>query len=228
MSRGLLLAEDMVRDDALLDLRRAFEDLGEAGVAPIALDRVQGRIAGAAEDLQRLRGHALSHLGGEELDHRRLLVAAPLLVDLVAHEIQELARGLDLGRHPGELEARRLEVADRLAELAALLGIGGGVLQCAARQADGARGGVGAGALEPGRDVIEGAAFLADQRRAGQAAVVEGELPGLPAEIADLGNRRALDALGQGAARLLDQEGGEADMLALRIGRSEVRATSMM
>ncbi len=85
-------------------------------------------------------------------------------------------------------KARVLEVADRLAELAALLGIGGGVLQRAASEADRARGGVGAGALEAGRDVVEGAAFLADQGRARQAAIVEGELPGLPAEVADLGN----------------------------------------
>src|SRR5688572_10312240 len=204
MSRRLWFAQEVVGDDALLDFRRALEDLGEPGIAPVALDGVQGRVAGAAEDLQPLGRHALGHLGGEELHHCRFLVAAALLVDLVAHEIHELARRLDLGRHAGQAKARVLEVADGLAELAPLLSVGGGVLQRAARQADRARRGVGAGALQPCRDVVEGAAFLADQGRARQRAIVEGELPGLPAEVADLGNRRALDARRQRAARLLD------------------------
>src|SRR5262245_8815953 len=219
MSGGLRLAQKMVGDDALLDLRRALEDLGEPRIAPVALDGVQRCVARAAEDLQGLGGDALGHLRGEELHHRRLLVAAPPLVDLVAHEIKELARRLDLGRHAGEPEARVLEVGNGLAELAPLLGIGGGVFECAARQPDRPRGGVSAGALQAGRDVVEGAAFLADQRRARQPAVVEGELPGLPAEIADLGNRRALHARRQRTSGLLDQEGGEADMLAPGIGR---------
>src|SRR5258708_32045558 len=102
ISRGLGLAEQVIGDDALLDLRRALEDLGEPRIAPVALDGVQGRVARAAEDLQRLGGYALGHFGGEELHHRRLLVAAPLLVDLVAHEIHELACRLDLGGHAGE------------------------------------------------------------------------------------------------------------------------------
>src|SRR5712671_1258615 len=74
--------QEMVRDDALLDLRSALEDLGQPGIAPVALDGVQGGVARAAEHLQRLRGHPLGHLRGEELHHRRLLVAAALLVDL--------------------------------------------------------------------------------------------------------------------------------------------------
>src|SRR5882757_10972667 len=203
ISRRLGLAEQVIGDDALLDLRRTLEDLGEARIAPVTLDGVQGGVARAAQHLQRLGGYPLGHLGGEELHHRRLLVAAPLLVDLVADEIHQLARRLDLGRHAGEAKTRVLEVADRLAELAALLGVDGGVFQRAARQPDGARRRVGAGAFQPGGDVIEGAAFLADQRRGRQAAIVEGELPGLPAEIADLGNRRALHAGRQRAARLL-------------------------
>src|SRR5688500_13717594 len=97
MSRGLRFAQRMIGDDALLDLRGALDDLGARGIAAVALDGVQGRVAGAAEDRQPLGGHALGHLGGEELDHCRFLVAAPLLVDLVAHEIHELPRRLDLG-----------------------------------------------------------------------------------------------------------------------------------
>src|SRR5690242_5702073 len=159
-SRRLLLAQQVIRDDALLDLRRALEDLGEPRIAPIALYRMQGRVAGAAEHLQRFGSDPLGHLGGEELHHRRFLVAAPLLVDLVGDEVHQLARRLDVGRHAGQPEAGILEVADRPAELAALLGVGRGVLECTARQADRARRRVGAGALEAGRYVVEGAALL--------------------------------------------------------------------
>src|SRR5262245_26492941 len=109
MSRRLRLAEQVVGDDALLDLRRALEDLGEPRIAPVALDGVQRGVARAAEHLERLRGHALGHLRGEQLHHRRFLVAAPPLVDLVAHEVHELARRLDVGRHAGQPEARVLE-----------------------------------------------------------------------------------------------------------------------
>src|SRR5215510_3297757 len=186
MSHRLRLAQQVVGDDALLDLRCALEDLGQSRVAPVAFDGVQGGVARTTEDLQRVGRHPLGHLRGEQLGHGRLLVAAALLVDLVAHEIEQLARSLDLGRHAGEPKARVLKFADRLAELLSLLSVGGGVFQCAPRQTDRARRGVGAGALEPGGDVVEGAAFLADQGRAGQAAIVEGKLPGLPAEITDL------------------------------------------
>ena len=74
-------------------------------------------------DLQPLAGDLLGHLGGEVLDHRRLLVAAPPAVDLLGHEVEQLATGLDLSGHLGQLEADGLELANRLAELLAGLGV---------------------------------------------------------------------------------------------------------
>src|SRR3569833_1855973 len=47
-----LFAQQMIRNDPLLDLAGALEYLGEPRVAPVAFDGVQGRVAGAAEDLQ--------------------------------------------------------------------------------------------------------------------------------------------------------------------------------
>src|SRR5260370_33516571 len=82
--RRLGLAQQVIGDDALLDLRGAFEDLGQPSIAPVTLDGVQGGAARAAEDLQRLGGHPLGRLGGEESRHHRFVVAAPLLVDLRA------------------------------------------------------------------------------------------------------------------------------------------------
>src|SRR6478672_9030887 len=63
---GLRL-EHPVGDHHLLDLAGPLVDLGDAGVAEVALDVVFLGVAVAAVDLQRLVGHPLGHLGGVEL-----------------------------------------------------------------------------------------------------------------------------------------------------------------
>src|SRR5262245_4325235 len=167
---------------------------------------MQGGVAGAAVDLDAFAAHPLGHLRGEQLGHRGLLVATLAGVDLLADEVVELASGLDLGRHFGDLEADRLELGDRAAELLAVVGVGNRIVERALGQADGACGGVGAGRLEARGRVVEGLALLADHVRRRDTEIVEGQLPGLPAEVADLGNRRAAAAFGQLAALLLDEE----------------------
>src|SRR5262249_43464033 len=157
---------------------------------------------GAAVDLQRLAGDALGHFAGEQFHHRGLLVAAPLLVDLVAHVIHELARGLDLGRHLRELEPDRLELGDRPAELHALLRVFDRVLEPAAGKPDRSGRSMGACLLESLRHGVERAAFFAYETFRGYTAIVERKLERLPAEIADLRDRIALAAFRQRAARL--------------------------
>src|SRR5262249_3684974 len=161
----------------------------EAGVTPVALDRALARIAGAAVDLDAFAGHSLRHLAGEELRHRRLDVVPATAVRIVGGGIGEVPRGFDLGRHPGDLEADRLKVADRPAALFARLRVCDRVLERAAREPHGSGGRVDTrhgqparGALETGRRVV---VVAADQDvRLRDAKVVEGELPGLPAVIA--------------------------------------------
>src|SRR5260370_24929327 len=123
------LVEHPVGDHHLLDLAGALVDLGNTGVAEVALDVVLARVAVAAVDLQRLVGDALRHLGREELGLRGLeRVALPLVLRpgrLPGHH----ARGVDLGRHVREVELDGLEVGEVLAELLALLGVGEGVLE---------------------------------------------------------------------------------------------------
>src|SRR5438067_5971746 len=178
----------MIGDDAQLNLGGALEYLRQPRVAPIALDRVQLGVAGAAMDLQCLAGDAFGHLAGEQLDHRCFLIAALLLVDPIADVIHQLPRRLDLGCHLRELEPDRLEFGDRLAELHALLGVFDRVLEPAASEPDRPRRGMGARLLEPLRHGIERAACLPDQTFAGYPAVVERELEGGATEIAALPN----------------------------------------
>ena len=98
-----------------------------------------------------------------------------------------------------------------LAELDALLGVLDRRLVGALRAAERARRGVGARALEPARHAVERLAFLGAARLDHRHAhVVEVELPGLPAEVADLGDRASGHALGQLALGLLDRDRGEA------------------
>ncbi len=89
-----------------LDLARALVDLGDLRVAVVALDRELLLVAVAAEDLDRLR---LVHGGapyrrGEELRLRaRLGVRLLRLLQPRRAAGIEQARGVDLGRHVGEL-----------------------------------------------------------------------------------------------------------------------------
>src|SRR5262245_6000930 len=65
--RALGQSENRARDHEPLDLARALVDLGDLGVAVVALDRELLRVAVAAEDLDRLGRLPARHLGGIEL-----------------------------------------------------------------------------------------------------------------------------------------------------------------
>ena len=133
--RSRLRRQHPVADDAALDLAGALEDRGEPGVAPVALDPPLGRVAVAAVQLHRLAGDPHGHLGGEQLDRRGLLLGRLALVEQVRDLLPEGARLRDLGGHVGEREAQRLEVADRVAELLALLQVERAVLDRGPRHA---------------------------------------------------------------------------------------------
>src|SRR5437588_5315120 len=112
-----------------LDLVRALVDLRDLGVAQEPLDRVLLHVAVAAEHLDGLHGHAHRRVRAEQLGHRGVLAhVAIAAVHLRAGLVEQLAAGRALRLHVGELELDRLEGRDRLAELAALLGVGGGVV----------------------------------------------------------------------------------------------------
>src|ERR1700750_745730 len=64
--------QQCARYDEALDLRRALVDLGDLGVAVVALGRELLRVPVAAEDLDRLAGLAARDGGGEQLRLRAL------------------------------------------------------------------------------------------------------------------------------------------------------------
>src|SRR5260370_33637356 len=109
------------RNDHPHDLVGTFEDLVHAQVAEIALDGEVLQVAVAAMQLQRLVDDLKPDIGRETLAHRRgLRRLGRLGVEQESRPPDQDPRGVELGRHVGQLELRRLEFGDRLTELLAL------------------------------------------------------------------------------------------------------------
>src|SRR6478672_11132106 len=116
-------AQQRTCDDQALDLARALVDLGDLGVAVVALGREVLRVAVAAEDLDRLAGPVAGDAAGEELGLRALDRVGPAGVLQAGCAQDQRARRFDLRLHLGEPVADRLEAADRAPERRALLGV---------------------------------------------------------------------------------------------------------
>src|SRR5882757_8484841 len=119
-----LHAGNRAGDDEALDLGRTLEDRVDLGVPVPALDRMIAQVAGTAQDLYGLLGHAYGDLARLELAHRTLAGLERALV--AAHPggpPDEQARRVDLGPHVGQRERDRLVLNDRPAELLARLGV---------------------------------------------------------------------------------------------------------
>src|SRR3989454_8383668 len=137
-------------DHHALDVARTFVDLRHAHVAPQALHGKVGDVAVAAVNLNGVRAHALGHLGGKELRHRRLADAGLAAAAQPGGMQIELARGFDLRRHVGEAEIDRLVFDQRLAHAFALFRIRQRRFQRAARHAGRLGGDVNAAGFEVG------------------------------------------------------------------------------
>src|SRR3954452_18517038 len=134
----LVPLEELLADHHALDLRGALADQQQGRVAVEALDLVLLRVAVAAVDPEGLLDALLARLRGEQLRHPSLQVGALAGVLHPGRLAGEQARGLDLGRHVGELELDRLMLGDRLAEGLSLLAVAEGELQGALGDADAA------------------------------------------------------------------------------------------
>src|SRR5712692_9931537 len=123
-AQSIAAVQEPPRNHLRLDLRCALEDREDAGIAQEPRRREFEREAVAAVDLHRIVGGRPGDAGGEQLGHAGLEIAAAAGILLPRREIGELARDHDLGRHHRDLVGDSGEIADRLAELLALLRIG--------------------------------------------------------------------------------------------------------
>src|SRR5215471_9359041 len=145
--------ENLARDDQPVDLAGALVDLGDAGVAEVALDRILLGVAVAAVNLESLGRDPLSHLGGEELGDRRLQPVAAAPAGLLLRRrgsAGQKARGVDLGGHVRQIKADHLEIGDRAGERPALAGVPHRSLVGLLRDPDGLGGDADTAAVESG------------------------------------------------------------------------------
>src|SRR5215208_5416105 len=103
-------------DDVEHDLVGPGADPVEPHVAPRALDPVLAHVASPAVDLEALVGHLAGDARGVELGHRDLAHGVLAAGEAPGGRVDELARGLDLRRHVGELVPDDLELADAAPE----------------------------------------------------------------------------------------------------------------
>ncbi len=135
---------------------------------------------------KRVVGGGPGDAGGEELGHAGLEVAAAAPVLLARGGVGELAGDHDLHGHDRELAVNAGEGDQRLAELPAVAGIGEAEFERGLRHADGAGGGLDAGALEGAHQLAEALALdAAEQVGGGHPEAVEGEFVFLHAAVAE-------------------------------------------
>src|SRR5262245_16811504 len=178
----------------------ALEDRQHPGVDEVAADGVLLRVAEAAVDLHGLAGHPLRGLADVRLHHRRLHRALPL-GHQPGHGVGELPGGLDGHRHAGELGPGELVVGDRPAEDGPVARVLPGILVRRLHHADGPRRGLQPAVLEAGHLQVEApaeAVVAADQAGVGHEPVVERDLVGVHAAVADGVDRPALHAAAPG------------------------------
>src|SRR3954454_3172280 len=145
------------------DLVGPGADPVQAHVAPDALDPVLAHVAGPAVDLDALVGDLDGDARGVQLGHRDLAHRVLAVGEAPGGRVHELAGGLDLRRHLGELVAGDLELADRAPEGGALLRVLQRAVEDVLGGRDGARGADHPLALELPHDVVEALADLPER-----------------------------------------------------------------
>ena len=209
-----MAVNELSRDQRPLDLVRALADDHERRVAVVALDPVVGARPGRAVQGERRGGQRLRRLRREELRHPRFEVASLGAVLHARRPVGEEARRVEPGRHVRERRRRRVGRSGQMRERVVVRGLG---------DADGARGDVDPARLEAAHHLCEAAPLDAsDEVRHGHHAILEEELRGVHALIAEL--RDGLDDPEAGVAFLDDEAGHPAvARLGLRIRQREER-----
>ena len=119
-----------------LHIRRSLVDRADLGVAIEFLHRVVLRVPVPAMQLERERRDALGDLGRDQLRHRAFQRNVASRVFQSRRVVNQQSRPFQLGARLCELKLYRLELADRLAELASFLRVIERGVKGAVRDAD--------------------------------------------------------------------------------------------
>ena len=201
-----------------MNLRGAFVDLGDLGIAEVALQRHFLGIAHAAVDLHGLMGDPHRRFRGGELGHRCFgaeLLALPLEPGRAQGEQQGC---VELALHVGDLGLGHLEGADRRAKRLALLHIGQRGLIGRARNAHCLGGNADPACIEHAHRSLEALAFRAQHLVRLRYVIGELNLAGGRGADAELG--LGLAAMEAGARRI-NHESSNAARALVRLGHRE-------
>src|SRR5450631_1846002 len=120
---GWSAAEQLAGDDESLDLVGAFKDLGDLGLAHVALRGEVTGVAGATENLDGIGGDLHGRVGADELGDGGLLAEVPAGVLEPGRMQIGRPRRRDGRLHVRKQESKPLKLADGLAELLTLLAV---------------------------------------------------------------------------------------------------------
>src|SRR3989449_8983438 len=214
-----------------LDLARALADFADLGIPHHPLDRVLGRVAIAAVQLDGLGRGTHAQLGGVQLRHRGLALEGVTRLFEPRGVVDQVLGRLDFRRHVGEREMDSLEARDCLAELLPRRRVLQALLQRAFGEPEGEGTEADAAAVQGLEELAKAVVDRAEDILLGHDRILEHDLPrvgGTPAQLVLLlggvdagafGKRRVVaDAdtrrLRQVRCVLRHDEGGDAPGLA--------------
>ena len=191
-------------DDLGLDFGGTFKDVQDAGVAEDAADfKFQGE-AIAAVNLQGVVGGGPGDAGAQELCHARFQITAAARILFARRGVAELAGRHDFGGHEGELVGHARELDDGLAELLAVTGVFQAEIEGILRHADGAGGGLDAGAFKGLHQLLEALALNPAQKIFGlHFKILEADFKFLHAAVAQDFDFAAAHALCRKRVRII-------------------------
>src|SRR5215467_2989598 len=129
-----LLLQEFLGNGHQLYVAGALVNATNLGIAVELFDRVIFRDSHPAEHLNGLRSHFFSDLRTVILCHGGFSHKRQPGIAHAGGIVDQKARGFDFGGHFRQLELHALKVADGLAELLALAGVGDGVVERTTRQ----------------------------------------------------------------------------------------------
>jgi len=172
------LRKNLFGDGQALHIAGAFVDSADFGVTVELFGGTFLGEADAAEDFDGLAGDVFGDQRGMQLCHGGLLDEGQAGVAEAGGVIDHEPGRFDVHGHFGELELDALELGDGLAELAALAGVGDGVLQGAMSETNELGADGDAAAVEGFNGYFVAFAGFAEDVRGGDAAVVEDDFTG--------------------------------------------------
>ena len=158
-----------------MDLRRAFINAGDAGIAVVALHGIGLAVTVATVDLDGQIRDFIGRLGGEQLGHGRCFGKGQLPVLQHGRPVDHQSCGVHLGGHVGDHGLNGLMAFDGHPELPSLPSIADRLFQGSLGDAQGLGADAHAAGIQGGQPDFQPHALACQKVRQGQTAVVQAD-----------------------------------------------------